>query len=79
MRHPEARSSLDEFGPEQRFKRVIEESGDASKNATEVERLIFCKGKIYYDLVKEREASSLTSKIAVTRIEQVINYGILGR
>ena len=34
-------------------------------------KLIFCTGKIYYDLVKERQAKDREEKIAIARIEQV--------
>ncbi len=35
-----------------------------------MQRLIFCSGKVYYDLVKERETRGL-SNIAIARVEQI--------
>lgn len=71
LRHPMARSSFDDMLPGTEFKRVIPEDGEASKDPDATRRIIFCSGKIYYDLVKEREARGLVSDVAITRIEQV--------
>ena len=38
---------------------------------SEVKRLVFCSGKIYYELAKERKDRELTDKVAIVRIEQV--------
>lgn len=37
----------------------------------EVKRVIFCTGKVYYDLVKERKNQDLEKQVAITRLEQV--------
>lgn len=34
-------------------------------------RVVFCSGKIYYELVKERERQGLDNKVAILRVEQV--------
>lgn len=34
------------------FQRIIPESGPASENPEETRRLIFCTGKVYYDIAK---------------------------
>jgi probable 2-oxoglutarate dehydrogenase E1 component DHKTD1 len=39
------------------------------KQSANVERVVFVSGKIYYDLVKEREKRGLDDKIAFIRIE----------
>ena len=51
------------------FQRVYvdKECGEGVK----VQRVLFCTGKIYYDLYKERERLGLTNKVAIIRIEQV--------
>ena len=36
------------------FRRVIPESGPASKNPEKVRKLLLCTGKVYYDLAKVR-------------------------
>ncbi|XP_049793383.1 2-oxoglutarate dehydrogenase complex component E1-like [Schistocerca nitens] len=74
LRHPEARSSFDEMTEETQFLRVIPEDGAPSKNADAVKKLIFCTGKVFYDLRKARDERVLTNDIAITRIEQICPF-----
>lgn len=53
------------------FLRVIPEDGAAARAPERVRRLIFCTGKVYYDLVKERSSQGLEEQVAITRLEQV--------
>ena len=50
---------------------MIPEEGEASHSPSSVERLIFCTGRVYYDLAAARREAGLESKIAIARIEQV--------
>ncbi|CAF1045271.1 unnamed protein product [Didymodactylos carnosus] len=74
LRLEEARSSFDEMLPGTKFKRIYPEEGVANENPQEVEKIIFCSGKTYYDLVKERAQHKLESKIAIVRIEQLCPF-----
>ena len=51
------------------FQRVYvdRECGEGVK----VQRVLFCTGKIHYELYKERQRLGLTNKVAIIRIEQV--------
>lgn len=71
LRLPEARSSIEEMTENTEFRRVIEDSGPAAENASNVTKLLFCSGKIYYDLAKERAIKDLQADVAITRLEQV--------
>ena len=71
LRLPEARSSFDEMVEGTSFKRVYPEEGLAAEHPEQVKKLIFCTGKVYYELVKEREKLELEEKLAIARIEQV--------
>jgi len=71
LRLEAARSKLTEMAPGTSFKRVIPEEGSAAENPENVKKIIFCSGKVYYDLVKERDAKGLTNEIAISRVEQV--------
>lgn len=71
LRLPEARSSFDEMTEGTRFQRLIPEKGLAAENYDIVKKLIFCTGKVYYELVKERNTKGLESQVAITRVEQV--------
>lgn len=53
------------------FQRVIPEDGAAARAPEQVRRLIFCTGKVFYDLVKERSSQGLDERVAITRLEQV--------
>jgi 2-oxoglutarate dehydrogenase E1 component len=39
--------------------------------AAQAERVIFCTGKVYYDLLAHREAGKLEEKVALVRVEQM--------
>ncbi|NXA56202.1 OGDHL protein, partial [Nothocercus julius] len=71
LRHPEAKSSFDEMVSGTTFQRVIPENGLAAQEPHEVRRVIFCTGKVYYDLVKERKNQDLEKQVAITRLEQI--------
>ncbi|XP_010287292.1 PREDICTED: 2-oxoglutarate dehydrogenase-like, mitochondrial, partial [Phaethon lepturus] len=71
LRHPEAKSSFDEMVSGTTFQRIIPENGLAAHAPHEVKRVIFCTGKVYYDLVKERKNQDLEKQVAITRLEQI--------
>jgi 2-oxoglutarate dehydrogenase E1 component len=72
LRHPEAKSSFDEMVEGTKFQRLIPETGPAADNAEHVKKLVFCTGKVYYELTKERAQKNMVSDIAIARVEQVI-------
>uniref|UniRef100_A0A8C9W9V3 2-oxoglutarate dehydrogenase complex component E1 n=1 Tax=Scleropages formosus TaxID=113540 RepID=A0A8C9W9V3_SCLFO len=71
LRHPEAKSSFDEMLPGTHFQRMIPDDGSTCKNPGAVKRLIFCTGKVYYELVKERRSRGMEDTVAISRIEQL--------
>ncbi|XP_061490980.1 2-oxoglutarate dehydrogenase-like, mitochondrial isoform X2 [Rhineura floridana] len=71
LRHPEAKSSFDEMVSGTSFRRVIPEEGPSAETPGEVKRVIFCTGKVYYDLVRERKNQDLEKEVAITRLEQI--------
>ncbi|XP_017765396.1 PREDICTED: 2-oxoglutarate dehydrogenase, mitochondrial isoform X1 [Eufriesea mexicana] len=71
LRHPEAKSSFDLMLENTEFLRVIPEEGVASENPNNVKRVVFCSGKVYYDLKKARAERNLDDKIAIARVEQI--------
>jgi 2-oxoglutarate dehydrogenase E1 component len=70
LRHRLAVSSLDELA-NGGFQPIIPESDPL--DPAEVERLIFCSGKVYYDLLEARHARGLTD-VAIIRIEQLYPF-----
>jgi len=71
LRLPEARSRVEEMTENTEFQRVIPDCGPATQHAGDVTKLFFCSGKIYYDLVAERDNRALQTNVAITRLEQV--------
>ena len=67
LRHPKCVSTLDEMATGT-FKEVID---DATAKAKEVDTLVFCTGKFYYDLLAKREEIGGAENIALVRIEQL--------
>ncbi|XP_066940609.1 2-oxoglutarate dehydrogenase complex component E1 isoform X8 [Macrobrachium rosenbergii] len=74
LRHPDAKSSFDEMTEKSEFQRVIPERGPASENHQNVKRVIFCSGKVYYDLIAARKDANLEDKIAISRVEQIAPF-----
>lgn len=56
------------------FGRVIPDAGPANTNPEKVRKLLLCTGKVYYELVKEREKRGLEEDIAITRVEQICPF-----
>lgn len=53
-----------------RFQRVI---GDTTVDPTRVKKILFCSGKVYYDLAVAREQRGITD-VAILRLEQLFPY-----
>ena len=66
LRHPKVVSPLKDF-TEGVFQEVID---DANVAAKDVKRVLFCSGKVYYDLLEKQEADK-RKDIAIVRIEQL--------
>ena len=66
LRHPLATSSLADFSQGQ-FQELID---DATAQASQVRKVVFCTGKFYYDLLAQRQELH-RSDVALVRIEQL--------
>lgn len=71
LRHPMVISSFKEIGPGTTFQPLI---GDFSVKPEGIKKILFCTGKVYYDLVEERKKNKLEDKIAIIRIEQLCPF-----
>ena len=76
LRHPLARSSIDEFTPDSHFQWIIPDPMH-SENADfkiaphdQIDRVILCSGQVFTALFKHRQTNNLTNT-AITRIEQL--------
>ncbi|XP_043191296.1 2-oxoglutarate dehydrogenase, mitochondrial-like isoform X4 [Amphibalanus amphitrite] len=71
LRHPRAQSSFDDMVEGTEFKRVLPDTAAAGQSPSGVRRVIFCSGKVYYDLEKAREDRGLQDQVAIVRVEQL--------
>ena len=68
LRSEDAVSRGEDF-TDSRFFEILDDP--AVKDPKKVTRLIFCSGKVYYDLVRGREAEGQTGTTAIVRVEQL--------
>lgn len=74
LRDRKCTSTLEEMGEHTKFHRVFKETLPAiTSNPDQVKRLVFCTGKIYYELMEEREKKGQTD-VAVVRVEQLAPF-----
>jgi 2-oxoglutarate dehydrogenase E1 component len=71
LRHKRCVSEFTEFTAKP-FQVVIDEM-DINITPDKVERILFCSGKVYYDLVEAREQHNIDN-IAIIRLEQLYPY-----
>ena len=69
LRHPRCVSKLEDMGPDTSIQEIIDETSPGIA-AERVTRLIFCSGKVYYDLLDYREKNKIKNA-AILRIEQL--------
>ena len=72
LRHPDVVSSMDDLANGQ-FQEVIDDPKVADKKA--IKSLVFCTGKVYFDIVAEREALG-RNDVAVVRLEQLFPLAV---
>ena len=66
LRHPQVVSNIDEF-TSGNFQEVID---DTFVKPGEVKRVLFCTGKVYYDLLEKQQADK-RKDVAIVRVEQL--------
>ncbi len=67
LRHPKCVSTINEMATGT-FKEVID---DATAKVKSIDTVVFCTGKIYYDLLAKKEALENTNNVALIRLEQL--------
>ena len=70
LRHPKCVSDISEFGTKKKFQEVID---DVNVDAKKVNKVLFCSGKLYYDLLQKQEEDK-RSDVAIVRIEQLYPF-----
>lgn len=67
LRYPKAVSTLQEMAKGQ-FQEII---NDASVKAKDVNTVVLCSGKVYYDILEQKEKRQTGADMAVVRLEQL--------
>jgi 2-oxoglutarate dehydrogenase E1 component len=80
LRHKRAVSKLADFGPGSSFHRVLWDDAKTEPGSTielapddQIERVVLCSGKVYYDLFDAREKRG-QSRIQILRLEQIYPF-----
>uniref|UniRef100_A0A8C7N6H2 2-oxoglutarate dehydrogenase complex component E1 n=1 Tax=Oncorhynchus kisutch TaxID=8019 RepID=A0A8C7N6H2_ONCKI len=71
LRHPDAKSNFDDMLTGTHFQRLIPDSGPVCEKPDGVKRIVFCTGKVYYELTRERKNRGMDNTVAIARIEQL--------
>jgi len=76
LRHKKCVSKIEEFGPGSSFHRVLWDDAQLGLSETElkpdaeIKRVVICTGKVYYDLLEERDARGIDD-VYLMRTEQL--------
>jgi len=80
LRHKRAVSTLAEMGPGSSFHRVLWDDAEYKPGSTlklkpdaEIKRVVLCSGKVYYDLLEEREKRG-RDDVYIMRVEQLYPF-----
>ncbi len=80
LRHKRAVSTLKEMGPGSSFHRVLWDDAETRPGSTvklspddKIRRVVLCSGKVYYDLLEEREKRGIDD-VYLLRVEQFYPY-----
>jgi 2-oxoglutarate dehydrogenase E1 component len=79
LRHKRCVSRLDEFGPDTSFHRLLWDDAQTGHAAMKlvadekIQRVVLCSGKVYYDLLEEREKRGIDD-IYLMRVEQLYPF-----
>jgi 2-oxoglutarate dehydrogenase E1 component len=80
LRHKKAVSTLDELAGESSFHRVLWDDAQMEQNTeirlvedSKIRRVVLCSGKVYYDLLEEREKRGIND-VYLLRVEQLYPF-----
>lgn len=73
LRHKDAVSTFEDMAEGTYFKRVLDDPMFAESRVVDVRRVVFCSGKVFYDLTKHRAANDIDD-VALVRVEQLAPF-----
>ncbi len=74
LRHKRCVSDLDAFGPDSCFHRVLY-CDNRPSDPNDAKQVVLCSGKVYYDLLEEREKRGITD-VHFLRLEQLYPFPV---
>jgi 2-oxoglutarate dehydrogenase E1 component len=72
LRHKRAVSRLADFGPGTRFQPILSDD-PAPSDPKDTRQVVLCSGKVYYDLLEEREKRGITD-VHILRLEELYPF-----
>ena len=82
LRHKKCVSKLEEFGEGSSFHRVLWDDAEHGSSDTklvadeQIKRVVLCTGKVYFDLLEERDARGITD-VYLLRVEQMYPFAAM--
>ena len=74
LRHPLCVSPLADFETKESFQELIDDAEVTTAAETkEIKRVLYCSGKVYYDLLQKKQADNRTD-VAIVRLEQLYPF-----
>ncbi|MAZ76149.1 MAG: 2-oxoglutarate dehydrogenase E1 component [Micavibrio sp.] len=74
LRHKLCVSNLEDFGPNSTFHRLLwDHDKESLAKPEKIKRVVFCSGKVYYDLLQERRARKIDD-VMLIRLEQLYPF-----
>lgn len=73
LRHPECVSTFEEFTEGTAFQEVIDDAAVGARSGKKIRRVVFCTGKLYFDLLQRKREGEHTD-VAVVRVEQLYPF-----
>lgn len=73
LTHPECVSGIEDFAQGTSFSEVLDDTSPDRGQEDRISRLIFCSGKVYYDLLEYRRKHEIDNA-AIIRLEQIYPF-----
>jgi len=73
LTHPACVSNIEDFGEGTYFHEILDDSTEDRASEDRISRLIFCSGKVYYDLLEYRRQNEINN-VAIIRLEQLYPF-----
>lgn len=70
LRHPLCVSDIDELYGKTRFQELIDDDRFTAAKAKKLRKVLFCSGKVYYDLLEYQQEKGIDD-VAIVRVEQL--------